>query len=126
MLPANADGINMNSNQTKHLLSDKEFDILSRKTAFLSNVSRGAVIDQNALITALETGKLRGAALDVTDPEPLPSDHLLWQAPNVTITPHLSGLISDYQERAMEILAQNLERRAQGSAMLNVINRGTS
>lgn len=126
MLPANTGDINVNSNQTKHLLSHKEFDILSRKTAFLSNASRGAVIDQDALITALATSKLRGAALDVTDPEPLPLDHPLWRAPNVTITPHLSGLISNYQERAMEILALNLERKAQGSVVLNIINRGSS
>jgi phosphoglycerate dehydrogenase-like enzyme len=125
MLPANADAININSSQTKHLLSHKEFDILSRKTAFLSNVSRGAVIDQDALIAALTTGKLRGAALDVTDPEPLPPDNPLWRAPNVSITPHLSGLIFDYQERAMEILALNLEREAQGSVMLNTVNRGS-
>lgn len=74
-------------------------------------------------MTALESKKLRGAALDVAEPEPLPPDNPLWAAPNLIITPHLSGLISNYAERAFHVLELNLERRGQGLGMLNIVNR---
>lgn len=106
-------------------MSTEEFEILSKKKTFVSNISRGQVIDQPALIAALEDGKIRGAALDVTDPEPLPEDHPLWKAPNVIISPHISGLISTYVERTFDVLAQNLERKFAGRELLNVVNRDT-
>lgn len=87
------------------------------------NVSRGQVIDQPELIQALEEGKLRGAAVDVADPEPLPSTDPLWSAPNITISPHMSGLFSNYLVRAFDILAINLEKNLRGEKMLNVVNR---
>ena len=59
--------------------------------AFLINIARGRMLDTNALVAALQSKKLRGAGLDVTDPEPLPSDHALWKLPNVILTPHVSG-----------------------------------
>ncbi|KAF2436606.1 2-hydroxyacid dehydrogenase [Tothia fuscella] len=108
---------------TRHLLSTAEFDILSKKKALISNIARGAIIDQPALIAALEAGKLRGAALDVTDPEPLPSNDPLWKAPNVTITPHISGNAVDYIERLFAVLEVNLARRAKGEPLINVIDR---
>lgn len=83
---------------TKHLLGGKEFEVLSKKKAFLSNISRGDILIQDELIEALKSkdkggkGLLRGAALDVTSPEPLPSDSELWRLDGVTITPHISGL----------------------------------
>lgn len=72
---------------TRGIISGKQFEIMSRKKTFLSNIARGGHVDQDALIRALETGLIRGAAVDVTDPEPLPSDHPLWKAPNLLITP---------------------------------------
>lgn len=113
----------MSSDQTKHLFSTEEFEILSQRKPFLSNISRGGVIDQTALIKALEDGKLRGAAVDVTDPEPLPEDDPLWKAPNIVISPHMSGLVSNYTERAFEVLEANLERHLKGEKLINAVNR---
>ncbi len=115
--------MHMRSDDTRRLLSHEEFRILGRRRAFVSNVARGAIIDQEALIAALQTGQLRGAALDVADPEPLPPEHPLWQAPNVFISPHLSGLTRNYMERALAVLEANLERKRAGQALLNVVLR---
>ena len=108
---------------TTHLLSTSEFDILARRRAFVVNISRGKIIDQPALIEALNDGKLRGAALDVVDPEPLPKDNPLWDAKNVIITPHISGLSTKYGERAFDVLFTNLKRRERGEKMFNLIDR---
>ncbi|KAK6416591.1 hypothetical protein LTR95_017443, partial [Oleoguttula sp. CCFEE 5521] len=77
--------------ETTHFLGKKEFEILSqggKRPAFVTNIARGAIIDQPALIEALKNGTLAGAALDVTDPEPLPEDSELWDLDNVIVTPH--------------------------------------
>jgi phosphoglycerate dehydrogenase-like enzyme len=108
---------------TRHLLSTEEFEILSKKKAFISNIARGPIIDSTAIRVALEEGKLRGAALDVTDPEPLPADDPLWKAPNVFITPHVSGNTKNYADRAFQLLEANLERKANGEKLINVIDR---
>ena len=105
------------------MLSESEFEILSRKNAFITNISRGQIIDQAALVTALNDGTIRGAALDVTDPEPLPPTDPLWDAPNVTITPHISGAGASYTDRAFDVLTVNLLRRAQGEKLINVVDR---
>ncbi|KAF2836314.1 2-hydroxyacid dehydrogenase [Patellaria atrata CBS 101060] len=109
--------------ETTHLLGKDEFDILKKKQTFLTNISRGAIVDQPALVAALKEGKLRGAALDVADPEPLPSDNPLWSAPNVIITPHISGVGTAYNERAFAILELNLLRKQLGEKLVNVVNR---
>ncbi|QDS68237.1 hypothetical protein FKW77_010601 [Venturia effusa] len=109
--------------QTRHFLSTAEFDILSKKKAFISNIARGPIIDQPALVRALNEGKLRGAALDVTDPEPLPPTDPLWQAPNVTITPHVSGSSIAYVDRAIQVLEANLDNLMDGKPLINVIDR---
>lgn len=117
--------------QTKKMLGDEELRILaSRRQAFVANIGRGGVIDQEALIKWLKrepgdaSGWLRGAALDVTDPEPLPEDNELWRLPNVTITPHVSGAAQGYIKRSLDILRINIERRGHGEPMLNIVNRG--
>lgn len=121
--------------QTTHFLSAEEFSILSRGTAahrdparggkkpVLVNISRGQIVDQQALVSALEEGVLGGAALDVTEPEPLPKDDPLWSAPNVVVTPHVSGNGAAYVERSLRILEENLGRRARGEGLLNVVDR---
>jgi len=109
--------------ETRHLISTAEFDILSKTKALIINIARGPIIDQPALVAALHEGKLRGAALDVTDPEPLPKDDPLWSAPNVTITPHVSGNGVNYVDRAFQVLEVNLDRRAKGEPLINVIDR---
>lgn len=76
----------------------------------LVNVSRGEVVDTDALVSALRRNALRGVALDVTDPEPLPADHPLWNFENVLITPHVAGFDPNYWAQRAEILARNVER----------------
>ena len=117
--------------ETTHFLAAPEFEILGRnKKAFVTNISRGSIIQQDDLIAALKKGAdekqeggLRGAALDVTDPEPLPEDSELWDAPNCIITPHISGLGIAYTDRAFQVLEVNLEKREKGEKLINVVNR---
>ena len=108
---------------TRHIISKDQLQALSKRKAFLCNVARGAVVNTDDLIEALNDGIIRGAALDVTDPEPLPSGHPLWKAKNILITPHDSGNSTHYNERVLKILAQNLHKRAQGKPMINVVNK---
>ncbi|KAL4962703.1 D-isomer specific 2-hydroxyacid dehydrogenase family protein [Aspergillus stella-maris] len=106
--------------QTTGMISAEQFRLLSKKKAYISNAGRGAVINTDDLVAALDEGLIRGAALDVTDPEPLPEDHKLWGYKNVIITPHCAGNSNHYNERVLKILKYNLERRANG---LHVVNR---
>ena len=89
----------------------------------MTNIARGPILDQQALITALKDGTLGGAALDVTDPEPLPEDSELWDLENVTVTPHISGTGTSYTERAFQVLEMNLERWRDGERLVNVVDR---
>jgi len=82
--------------------------------AVLVNVARGPVVETDALVGALRRRSITGAALDVTDPEPLPADHPLWALGNVTITPHNAGYTPEYFERCAEILATNVEQLRSG------------
>ncbi len=91
--------------------------------AFLINIARGEVVDQDALVESLTAGHLGGAGLDVTTPEPLPSGHPLLQFPNVLVTPHVAGNLPDYMDRAAAWLIDNLERDRDGRPLLNVVNR---
>lgn len=109
--------------QTRHFLSTAEFDILSKNKTFITNIARGPIIDQPALVKALHEEKLRGAALDVTDPEPLPADDPLWKAPNVTITPHVSGNSVAYVDRSIQVLEVNLDNLLNGKPLINTIDR---
>ncbi len=81
-----------------------------RPDAVLVNIARGGVVDTDALVSALRSNRIRGAALDVTDPEPLPEDHPLWGLGNVTITPHNAGHTPEYFERVADILVDNVGR----------------
>lgn len=109
--------------ETKGLLGREQFELLSKRKTFISNVSRGSLVQTDALIAALESGKIRGAALDVTDPEPLPDAHPLWKAPNVFITPHISWRSNDYWDRVVDILERNLERMSTAQGLINVIHK---
>ncbi|MFJ1617051.1 2-hydroxyacid dehydrogenase [Streptomyces sp. NPDC088249] len=88
--------------------------------ALLVNVARGGVVDTESLLLALKSGQLR-AALDVTDPEPLPAGHPLWHAPNVLITPHVGGSTSAFLPRAKLLVAGQLSRFAAGEPVRNVV-----
>ena len=92
------------TDKTQHLLGTPEFEILKARKTFVSNIARGAIINTDDLIEALDKGLIRGAALDVTDPEPLPDGHPLWKAKNVIITPHVSGNSTAYTERVLALL----------------------
>lgn len=94
-----------------------------RPGAVLVNIGRGALVDQDALIAALESGALGGAVLDVTDPEPLPAAHPLWRVPNVIVTPHISGQSPMMLDTVMEIFSENLRRYANGEPLMNVVQR---
>jgi phosphoglycerate dehydrogenase-like enzyme len=93
-----------------------------RPGAYFYNVGRGKTVDQNALIAALDRGRLAGAALDVTDPEPLPDDSPLWDMPNVIITGHTAGKTPHMWPRVFKLIENNLERYLAGDAMINVVN----
>jgi phosphoglycerate dehydrogenase-like enzyme len=109
---------------TRGMIGKEELETLGKKKAYVSNVGRGAIIKSADLIEALDKEVIRGAALDVTDPEPLPEGHPLWKAKNIMITPHVSGNSNHYNERVLKILAYNLERMKDGSALTNVVDRG--
>jgi phosphoglycerate dehydrogenase-like enzyme len=95
-----------------------------KKGAVLVNAGRGNVVDQDALADALESGALSGAGLDVTDPEPLPSDHRLWRVENAFITPHVSGgfNLRETYEGVMSICIDNAARYAQGQPLQNIVD----
>lgn len=95
--------------------------------AILLNVGRGTIVDSTALCAALERGKLAGAALDVTDPEPLPVDHPLWRQENAVITPHISGgfHLEETHERIIRIMAENLAAFCAGKPLRNVVDFAT-
>lgn len=92
--------------------------------AVLINVGRGKIVDTDALCAALESGKLSGAALDVTEPEPLPQEHPLWKMPNAVITPHISGgyHLQETHERIIRIMAENLKAFLEHRPLRNVID----
>jgi phosphoglycerate dehydrogenase-like enzyme len=95
-----------------------------KPSAFFINVARGSVVDEDALIDALQTGRIAGAALDVFAREPLPADSPLWGMENVIITPHRAGLSDVYTDLAMPIIEENIRRFLAGDIahMINVIN----
>ncbi|MER5810149.1 2-hydroxyacid dehydrogenase [Streptomyces sp. NPDC002033] len=101
-------------------LVDAGFLARMKDGALLVNVARGPVVDTGALLAELETGRLR-AALDVTDPEPLPPGHPLWHAPNVLITPHVGGSSSAFEPRAKRLVARQLTRFAAGEPVENTV-----
>jgi D-2-hydroxyacid dehydrogenase (NADP+) len=93
--------------ETKNMLSEEEFQAMKKNAIFI-NIARGAIINQDALILALQSGWIAGAGLDVTSPEPLPAESPLWKMPNVIISPHISGQTPIYGKRTAEIFLQNL------------------
>ncbi len=117
-LPANS--------STRHML-DAERIALLKKEAVVLNAGRGSAVDTDTLCRALYDGRIGGAALDVTDPEPLPPEHPLWNAPNTIITPHVSGLLSQPEnfEKAADICEENLRRFLAGQPLMNLVDKTT-
>jgi phosphoglycerate dehydrogenase-like enzyme len=108
------------STEETRRLVDAEFLKTMKDGALLVNAARGAIVDTDALLAELASGRLR-AALDVTDPEPLPDGHPLWSAPGLLLTPHVGGAVRGSRERAYRVVADQLARLASGRPLLNVI-----
>ena len=108
--------------ETRGLFSTDRLEAM-KPGAHLYNVGRGQVVDQDALLAALRSGHLKGAGLDVTEPEPLPAESPLWLEPGVIITAHSSGLTPRSYERYQALLLENMRRFEWGEALLNVVDK---
>ena len=106
---------------SRKMIGEKEFRMMKPGT-ILINVSRGRVVDTEALVAALDRGQVSAAGLDVTDPEPLPSGHPLWQR-NVIITPHSAGQSPGGKQRMHELFRENLRRFVAGEMLLNIVDK---
>ncbi len=111
-----------NTPKTDKLINAAAFAAMQDGAIFL-NAGRGRTVETDALVEALRSGKLAGAALDVTDPEPLPPDHPLWTLPNVVITAHYAGMFPDYAREAEAIFLDNLRRFLDGQPLQNMMDR---
>ena len=108
--------------QTRGLFGPAEFAAM-RSDAIFINIGRGATVQTDALVDALKSGRIAGAALDVTDPEPLPAEHALWGLENVILTPHYSGAHPGYVQRASAIFLENLVSYLSGQPLTNVVDK---
>ncbi len=108
--------------ETRHLIGARELAV-TKPSACILNIGRGPIIDQDALIATLREGRLAGAGLDVTTPEPLPANSPLWDMDNVIITPHYSGSTPAYEDRAFALFEQNLQRYLAGQPLINVVDK---
>ena len=106
-----------------HGMFDDEAFRRMKPSALLINVTRGKIVDEPSLIHALEAGLIGGAGLDVTPEEPLPQGSLLWDMPNVIVTPHVAGGSPNRDERTVGLFCDNLERFLVGKPLLSVINK---
>lgn len=109
--------------ETYHLIGQKAFKSMKESSIFI-NISRGDTVDETALISALQEGRIAGAGLDVFHKEPLPVENPLWDMENVIITPHCAGDSPYLERRALELFAENLILFRQGKPMKNVIDLG--
>lgn len=107
------------TSESRHLIAKKELSSM-KPGALLVNLARGAVVNTGDLISALKKGSIT-AALDVTDPEPLPSNHELWRCPNVIISPHVGGNSSAFEPQARQFLEEQIKRYADNGALINEI-----
>ena len=112
--------------ETYRIFNKERFDRMKEGAIFI-NIGRGTAVDQDALYEALEIGHLAGAAIDVTDPEPLPLDHPLWKAKNIIITPHISGYfhLQETYERIVRIALENVRRSLSGEELKNRVDFAT-
>ena len=108
--------------ETQNLLDTKAFAAM-KEGAYLINIARGKVVNTDAMMEALKSGRLAGAGLDVTEPEPLPSKHPLWQQPRVIITPHIAGRSKVTNQRRSALTLENLRRFGAGEPLLNVVDK---
>ncbi len=111
------------TDETRGMIGEDQFKRM-KKTAWFINVARGPIVDEKALIKALEEGRIAGAGLDVFEQEPLPEDSPIWDLDNVILTPHIAGPTPHYMNRLLDLFIENLEAFASGSTdkMVNVID----
>ena len=108
--------------ESRHLIDGRRMGLMP-PGALLVNAARGPIVETGALVEALEAGRIR-AALDVTDPEPLPKGHPLWSCPNLLITPHIGASSPEFAPRALQVAADELRRYMKGEPLHNVVQAG--
>jgi phosphoglycerate dehydrogenase-like enzyme len=104
------------------MMGPRQFDLMKQDSYFIA-VSRGGLYDLPSLVKALDTKKLTGAGVDVTDPEPLPKGHPLWKFDNAIITPHIAGRSDKDRARMVGTIKENIRRFAEGKPLINVVNK---
>jgi phosphoglycerate dehydrogenase-like enzyme len=108
--------------ESKGMFGAKQFGAM-KKSAHFINIARGGLVDQKALLAALEAKSIAGAGMDVTDPEPLPDNSPLWSMPNVVISPHIGGQSDGARDRQWRLFRENVRRFAVGEPLLCVVNK---
>jgi len=110
------------TDETRKMVGEKEFRAM-KPSAYFINISRGDIVDEPALVRALDEHWIAGAGLDVFATEPLPGDSRLWEIPNVILSPHIAGSFEDRTAQAIEVFLENLKRYVDGKKLFNVINK---
>ena len=108
--------------ETYHLIGREELALM-KESAYLINVTRGGIIDEDALSDALRTGQIAGAGIDVTEVEPLAPESPLWDAPNIILTPHRAGASQHRPRKIFEFFLAQLERCLKGEPVLNIVDK---
>jgi len=108
--------------QSDGMMGPRQFDLMKKGSYFIA-VSRGRLYDTDALVRALDSKRIAGAGLDVTNPEPLPKGHPLWKFENVIISPHVAGGSDRVQERRTALFKENIRRFLAGEPLLNVVDK---
>jgi phosphoglycerate dehydrogenase-like enzyme len=107
---------------SRKMMGPRQFELMKPHSYFVA-VSRGKLYDMDALVKALDSKRLDGAGVDVTDPEPLPKGHALWKFDNVIITPHIAGRSDRDEGRMVETIKENIRRFVAGKPLLNVVDK---
>ena len=110
------------TSKSEGMFGKEQFDLMKVGVYFI-NVSRGKIVQTDALVAALQSGKVRGAGLDVVDPEGLPKDHPLWKMDNVIITPHIATVSDRIIERRIQLIRENITRFVTGLPLWNMVNK---
>ena len=105
-----------------HMMGRNQFGLMKKGSFFIA-VSRGGLYEMDALVQSLDSKKLAGAGVDVTEPEPLPKGHALWKFPNAIITPHVAGRSDQDYGRMVGTARENIKRFAAGKPLINVVNK---
>src|SRR6266849_7430634 len=108
--------------ESRHMMGPRQFDLM-KKDSFFVAVSRGGLYDTPALVKSLDSKRLAGAGLDVTDPEPLPKGHPLWKFPNVVLTPHVAGTSPGSHARRVGVFKENIAHFVRNEPMRNIVDK---